>query len=64
MLDCSKVHNQLGWQPRWSIDEALGHTYDWYDAYYSGQNMRDICLQQIELFTTQNGSVLKSNAIL
>lgn len=50
MLDCSKARQKLGWQPIWRIDEALSKTFDWYDAFYSGNNMREFSLQQIQQF--------------
>lgn len=30
-LDCSRMRG-LGWQPKWSIKEAVEHTVDWLDA--------------------------------
>jgi CDP-glucose 4,6-dehydratase len=32
-LDCSKAHDQLGWLPLLSIEEALALTAQWYRAY-------------------------------
>jgi len=29
-LDCSKARRLLGWAPRFSLDEALGQTIEWY----------------------------------
>lgn len=29
-LDSSKARNELGWRPRWGLDEALTATADWY----------------------------------
>ncbi|WP_284450576.1 CDP-glucose 4,6-dehydratase [Methylophaga thalassica] len=50
MLDCSKARQKLGWQPVWRIDDALSKTFDWYDAFYSGKEMREFSLQQIQQF--------------
>ncbi|MBI3898541.1 MAG: CDP-glucose 4,6-dehydratase [Gammaproteobacteria bacterium] len=32
-LDSSKAHTRLGWQPTWSLDDALTATAEWYRAY-------------------------------
>ena len=32
-LDSAKARAQLGWQPVWSLDDALAATADWYQAY-------------------------------
>jgi CDP-glucose 4,6-dehydratase len=32
-LDCTKAHERLGWTPRWSLDDALSETVDWYRAW-------------------------------
>jgi len=29
-LDSSKIRNELGWRPRYSFDEALEETVNWY----------------------------------
>ena len=33
-LNCSKAHNELGWQPVWNITEAIAKTAIWYHDYY------------------------------
>lgn len=45
-LDSSLAQQQLGWQPKWSVDTALEKTADWYRAQMTGttpalQLMRD-----------------------
>lgn len=35
-LDSSKARQQLGWQPLYSLDEALGHTVNWYREFLGG----------------------------
>jgi CDP-glucose 4,6-dehydratase len=49
-LDCSKARNRLGWQPRWSLSDALDRIIDWHKAMTAGQNMRDVTLRQIRAF--------------
>ena len=50
-LDASKARLQLGWCPRYSVQEALRHTVDWYRRFYAGgtqDNLRRLSLQQIQ----------------
>ncbi len=47
-LDCSKAESRLGWRPLIGLDQALQLSTDWYRAFNSGQNMRDVTLAQIE----------------
>jgi CDP-glucose 4,6-dehydratase len=46
-LDCSKAKMQLGWIPRWNIITTLQEIVAWHRAYLSGENMREVTLQQI-----------------
>ncbi|QNH55431.1 CDP-glucose 4,6-dehydratase [Selenomonas timonae] len=49
-LDCSKLKAQLGWQPRWHIEEAVEKTVAWAKAWEAGANMRAVTEQQIDVF--------------
>ena len=33
-LDCTKVKKELGWQPKWGIDDTLINTVEWYQDFY------------------------------
>lgn len=57
-LDCSKAKQQLHWQPRWPLAYALQKIAAWVRAYEKGQDMRYICLQQIQEY--MNGEGLKA----
>lgn len=46
-LDCSKARGSLGWKPRWRLDQALQAIIVWHKARHCGQNMKALCLQQI-----------------
>lgn len=46
-LDWSKAKAELGWKPRWDIETALKSIVDWNKAYLNGENMLEICEQQI-----------------
>lgn len=32
-LDSSHARQDLGWSPRWNVEDAVAHTVDWYRAY-------------------------------
>lgn len=54
-LDCSKANIQLGWHARWSVNQAIARTIEWYKREIAGdqpQALRDLCLQQIESYST------------
>ncbi|WP_417068876.1 CDP-glucose 4,6-dehydratase [Niveibacterium terrae] len=46
-LDCSKAHMKLGWQPRWSLVQALNKICEWHKAQIKGADMRALTLAQI-----------------
>lgn len=49
-LDCSKAKMRLGWQPRWSLAQALAQITVWQKAFLQGADMRELSLQQISAF--------------
>ncbi|MDA5110856.1 CDP-glucose 4,6-dehydratase [Brevibacillus thermoruber] len=53
-LDCSKARSELGWQPKWNLDQALDRIVEWTRAYQQHQNIRSVCLQQIEQYAAAN----------
>ena len=46
-LDCSKIKNVLGWQPRWHIEDAIEKTVEWSRAYLAGENIISVMERQI-----------------
>ena len=46
-LDSSKARLQLGWQPAWSLEQALQRTLDWHLAQQDGSVLLPISLEQI-----------------
>lgn len=49
-LDISKVKARLGWEPRWSLARALGEITAWHQSWLDGENVKQLCLRQIEQF--------------
>ncbi|MCR8659884.1 CDP-glucose 4,6-dehydratase [Paenibacillus endoradicis] len=56
MLDCSKAIKELGWQPHWNLTEALDATLDWFQAYNRGENLLQLCQQQITQYELATSS--------
>jgi CDP-glucose 4,6-dehydratase len=46
-LDSSKARSELGWRPRWSLEQALEMTAQWHEAWRKGGDMTEVCLAQI-----------------
>jgi CDP-glucose 4,6-dehydratase len=49
-LDSAKACARLGWAPRWSLDETLAETVEWYKKFYGGEDVRACSLKQIEAY--------------
>lgn len=47
-LDCTKARTELGWQPKTNLEESLSSIVSWNKARMNGQNMRQVCLDEIE----------------
>ncbi|CAN5737742.1 CDP-glucose 4,6-dehydratase [soil metagenome] len=50
-LDISKARQSLGWRPRWNLDTALTQITQWHRAWLDAQDMRSLCLAQIQHYT-------------
>lgn len=46
-LDASQARQYLGWQPRWTLEQALRRTSDWHQAWRNGGDMRAFTCSQI-----------------
>ena len=46
-LDSSRARAELGWRPRWGLEEALARTIAWHQAWRAGEDLADLCLAQI-----------------
>ncbi len=52
-LDISKVRQRLQWTPRWTLETALKKIIEWHDAWLKGQDMRTVCLNQINQYRSE-----------
>jgi CDP-glucose 4,6-dehydratase len=50
-LDISKAKARLGWQPRWPLASALGHITTWHQAWLANDDMKKLCLAQIQHYS-------------
>lgn len=50
-LDPAKAELELGWRPRWTFEQAVNTTVDWYHAVHQGADPVALSLQQIQSFT-------------
>lgn len=46
-LNCDKANQQLGWRPRWNVEQTLAATADWYKAVLNGAEVSAISRQQL-----------------
>jgi CDP-glucose 4,6-dehydratase len=55
-LTIDKSYHILGWEPKWSFEETVAHTVNWYRRFYSPprkpNEIRDNTQEQIELYST------------
>lgn len=49
-LDISKARQRLQWTPRWSLEIALKKITEWHQAWLKSQDMRAVCLNQINQY--------------
>jgi len=52
LLDISKAHFRLGWEPKMTLDESIHMTTDWYKRYHN-ENVYNLCAEQIETYTNK-----------
>jgi CDP-glucose 4,6-dehydratase len=49
-LDSTLARSELGWRPRWPLDQALAQTVAWYKAWAGGAEMAAFSLEQIDAY--------------
>jgi CDP-glucose 4,6-dehydratase len=52
-LDCSKARTYLGYSPSWDLVRSLEKIIEWYQAYASHNDMRQISLRHIQEFQSK-----------
>lgn len=56
-LAIDKALWELGWRPRWSVDEAIRRTAEWYRRWHAeGASPRELCEEQIEAYMAADRS--------
>ena len=46
-LDSSRARDQLTWSPRWTFDQTIVSTVEWYRAFSAGGNAEQLCVRQL-----------------
>lgn len=52
-LDWSKARAELAWHPQWNLEQAIRKTIEWTKAYQRHEDLRAVCLRQIEEYTEE-----------
>ena len=50
-VDSTQARTELGWEPRWALDEGLEATARWFAAHRDGADVRTVTLEQIERYS-------------
>lgn len=51
-LDCSKAHQELGWVPKWSLEQSIEKIVHWHKALEAGNDIKAVSLEQIKQYMT------------
>ena len=49
-LEISKSRDVLGFSPRWSLQESIARTINWYRAFLGGKNALELCLDDVSAY--------------
>lgn len=55
-IDWSKAAMGLGWKPALGLSKSLELVTQWYKGFYAGGNARDLCLDQLAVFSELSGA--------
>lgn len=50
ILNSRKSQEQLGWRPRWNVEQAVDQTMSWYVRYRSGAAAQALMLEQVQAY--------------
>lgn len=54
-LDCSKVKNKIGWEPKMNVEEAINLTVDWYKCFFKDkESIGKVTEKQIKNYFDNN----------
>jgi CDP-glucose 4,6-dehydratase len=53
-LDCSKAHQLLNWNPKWSLETTIQSIVEWQKAFLAKEDMQRISLEQIQAYQRMN----------
>lgn len=49
-LNCDKSHQILKWEPRWTVEETLKYTSEWYKKVLDGESAEEITKLQVDKY--------------
>jgi len=52
-LDWTKARTELGWQPKWNLEQAIKKTVEWTKAFQGHKDVRSVCLRQIKEYSEE-----------
>jgi len=61
-LDISKARSRLNWQPRWRLPYALDQIIRWHQSWVNHEDVKQLCLVQIEEYTHSMNTPSTMNA--
>jgi CDP-glucose 4,6-dehydratase len=61
-LDIAKAREQLGWQPRWTLERTLDRIVAWHQAWLAGADMRELCLREVADYISAGGAPVAAPA--
>jgi len=47
-IDSQIARRRLGWSPRWTFEETMAHTIDWYRVFYQSGDLQQLTMRQLE----------------
>ena len=53
-LDISKAKSLLGWQPLWTLEQALEKVLEWHKSWVNKEEIKKICYEQIIVYSQKS----------